>query len=52
MNIIMEFRDLKKQYQILKAELDSVMQEVAASGGYIMGNAVAELENNYLIMLE
>ena len=40
----MEFRDLKKQYQILKAELDSVMQEVAASGGYIMGNAVAELE--------
>ena len=44
MNIIMEFRDLKKQYQILKAELDSVMQEVAASGGYIMGNAVAELE--------
>ncbi len=44
MNIIMEFRDLKKQYQILKTELDSVMQEVAASGGYIMGNAVAELE--------
>ena len=44
MNIIMEFRDLKKQYQILKAELDIVMQEVAASGGYIMGNAVAELE--------
>lgn len=44
MNIIMEFRDLKKQYQILKAELDSVMQEVAASGGYIMGNAVSELE--------
>lgn len=44
MNIIMEFRDLKKQYQTLKAEMDRVMQEVAASGGYIMGDAVAELE--------
>jgi len=40
----MEFRDLKKQYQLLKPELDQAMTDTAASGGYIMGKAVRELE--------
>ena len=40
----MEFRDLKKQYQLLKDDIDQAMTSVAASGGYIMGSAVKELE--------
>jgi len=40
----MEFRDLVKQYNILKPEIDKAMTDVAASGGYIMGKAVKELE--------
>ena len=40
----MEFRDLKKQYQVLKADIDKAMQQVAAAGNYIMGGPVAELE--------
>lgn len=40
----MEFRDLKRQYQHLKAEMDQAMVDVAASGGYIMGGPVKELE--------
>lgn len=40
----MEFRDLKRQYQVLKADLDKAMLDIAASGGYIMGGAVSELE--------
>ncbi len=40
----MEFRDLKKQYQILKQDIDSAMIDVAASGGYIGGKHVTELE--------
>ena len=40
----MEFRDLKKQYQLLKGDIDQAMTGVAASGGYIMGSAVKELE--------
>ncbi len=40
----MQFRDLVKQYQVLKPEIDKAMIETAASGGYIMGKAVKELE--------
>lgn len=40
----MEFRDLKKQYQVLKADIDKAMQDVAAAGNYIMGGPVADLE--------
>jgi len=40
----MEFRDLVKQYNVLKPEIDKAMIDVAASGGYIMGKAVKELE--------
>lgn len=40
----MQFRDLVKQYQVLKPAIDKAMIETAASGGYIMGKAVKELE--------
>lgn len=40
----MQFRDLVKQYEVLKSEIDKAMIDTAASGGYIMGTAVKELE--------
>ena len=40
----MQFRDLKKQYSILKAEMDAAVLEAMASGAYIMGPQVKELE--------
>ena len=43
-SIRMEFRDLKKQYQVLKEDMDKAMLEAVASGAYIMGPQVKELE--------
>lgn len=40
----MQFRDLKQQYQVLKPCMDKAMLEVVASGVYIMGPQVSELE--------
>jgi len=40
----MEFRDLKKQYQTLKADIDRAMTDVATSAHFIMGAPVKELE--------
>lgn len=40
----MQFRDLVKQYNVLKEDIDKGMIETAASGGYINGKAVKELE--------
>lgn len=40
----MQFRDLKKQYSVLKEEMDKVMIDVAASSQYINGPWVRELE--------
>lgn len=40
----MEFRDLKKQYQMLKEEIDSGIAEVISSAGFISGAKVRELE--------
>lgn len=40
----MEFRDLKKQYQMLKGDIDQAMADVAASGAFIMGDPVGQLE--------
>ena len=45
----MEFRDLRKQYELLKADIDQAMMDVAASGAYIMGNPVKELEQEELV---
>lgn len=40
----MEFRDLKKQYEVLKTEIDSEIQEVLQKTNFISGKQVAELE--------
>ena len=40
----MEFRDLKKQYQVVKSDMDEAIREVVASGSFIMGKPVKELE--------
>jgi len=40
----MQFRDLKKQYIILKKDIDRAMIDVANSSAYIMGKPVKELE--------
>ena len=40
----MEFRDLKKQYQVLRGEMDRAVLGAMASGAYIMGPQVRELE--------
>lgn len=40
----MQFRDLGKQYQTLKADIDKAMTDVASQAHYIMGPQVKELE--------
>ena len=40
----MEFRDLKKQYAVLKDDLDKEILDVCSSSHYISGNAVKMLE--------
>jgi dTDP-4-amino-4,6-dideoxygalactose transaminase len=40
----MQFRDLAKQYQILKTNIDNAMLNVASGAHYIMGPQVKELE--------
>lgn len=41
----MQFRDLKKQYEVLKPEIDTGIQEVINSTSFILGKPVTELEN-------
>ncbi len=40
----MQFRDLKKQYEVLKTEIDANIQSVINSTSFILGQPVAELE--------
>ena len=40
----MQFRDLKQQYQVLREEMDHAILDAVASGAYIMGPQVKELE--------
>lgn len=40
----MQFRDLQKQYEVLKEQIDVKVQEVCASTYYIAGTQVKELE--------
>ena len=40
----MEFRDLKKQYQVLKNEIDAGIADVLTSARFISGSQVKELE--------
>ncbi len=41
----MQFRDLQKQYEILKDEIDKGIQEVCSGARFISGPQVKELEN-------
>lgn len=41
----MEFRDLKKQYQMLKEEIDQAILDVVKDGNYILGTQVSQLED-------
>ena len=43
----MQFRDLKKQYEVLKEEMDQALLEVAASSAYVMGPKVKEMETAF-----
>ena len=40
----MEFRDLKRQYQVLKSEIDTAVEKVMTNGNFINGEQVQELE--------
>ena len=40
----MQFRDLKKQYEVLKEEMDAAIGQVLTDSNYISGRQVAELE--------
>lgn len=40
----MEFRDLKKQYSVLKRDIDVAIEEVCANASFIGGSKVKELE--------
>lgn len=40
----MQFRDLSKQYEVLKSQIDAAMVKVAASARFISGPEVKELE--------
>lgn len=42
----MQFRDLKKQYQELKEEINNEVLKVMNDANFIMGNQVQELEND------
>ncbi|MBX9867367.1 MAG: DegT/DnrJ/EryC1/StrS family aminotransferase [Burkholderiales bacterium] len=41
----MQFVDLKKQYELIKSDVQAEINQVLDSGQYIMGSKVAELEN-------
>ena len=40
----MQFRDLKRQYQTLKKDMDAAIQQVLTDGNFISGSQVTELE--------
>lgn len=42
----MEFRDLKKQYQLHKEQIEAAMQQVILSSGFISGRQVGMLEED------
>lgn len=41
----MQFRDLKRQYQVLKQDIDTAITDTVDSSAFIMGKAVRELED-------
>ena len=43
----MEFRDLKKQYQILKKDIDAAINQVITDCNFISGSQVSKLEEEF-----
>lgn len=43
----MQFRDLPRQYEVLKTQIDEAMKSVAASAHFISGSEVKELEKRF-----
>lgn len=43
----MEFRDLKKQYEALKPEMDKAIADVLVSSAFVMGPAIKEMERQF-----
>lgn len=43
----MNFRDLKRQYEVLKDEMDQAILDVVASSAYVMGPKVKEMETAF-----
>ena len=43
----MQFRDLKKQYSVLKDEMDQAILDVVASSAYVMGPKIKEMETAF-----
>lgn len=43
----MQFRDLKKQYAVLKDEMDAAILDVVASSAYVMGPKIKEMEEAF-----
>ena len=43
----MQFRDLKKQYAVLKDEMDQAILDVVSSSAYVMGPKVKEMETAF-----
>ncbi len=49
--VYMQFRDLQKQYEVLKGDIDRSISFVVSSAHFISGSQVAELEESLLNML-
>lgn len=43
--MLMQFRDLQKQYQILKSDIDDAVMEVMSTGNFISGKQISSLES-------
>ena len=43
----MNFRDLKKQYNVLKDEMDQAIMDVVASSAFVMGPKIKEMETAF-----
>ena len=43
----MQFRDLKTQYSVLKDEMDKAILDVVASGAFVMGPKIKEMETAF-----
>ena len=44
--VLMQFRDLKQQYQLLKKDIDEAIIKVTTDCNFISGSQVSELEKD------